>query len=383
MAHHAAGSATKCLARRSPAVLIFFDLPIEAKSIFTGEPVLIGQHSLVYREYVFPRDRQCHRELPTRLRWRIAGLLALLFLLLVCRPAAAQVSVATYGAKGDGVTDDTAAIQAGINAVCGTGGGALVLPAPKNFYRVSQPQLPSKAPVFSTPFPDCAHLLIRGEGGRHQLPQFPFPAMTSIVASPGPNPNDAPVFAPTSYTTLENLSISGRNQAVSLYDTINVSFRNVCMSVPTTGRPDNTPLKITNSFWIWYKGGCLMANGSATIPIVIFSGEKSFSGEAPLDGLITMEDIVAAGGGMRYIQRVNQWGTAGNFVFRNITIEDSATDILSFTTENGGSFSEFESLTFDHVSTSDAQGLGAVLSINAPSMPMHFVFMNHVCTLFS
>jgi len=298
-----------------------------------------------------------------------------------------RVDVTAYGAKGDGVTDDTAAIQAAINAACQTsaagGGGSVFFPAPTAAYKVLQPQTPSTAPVFSTLGPGCTGLHLEGGNvaGTNQVQQFAFAPMVAINVVAGSSPNAAPVFAATSSMTFENLSIAGSNQAVLLYDTINVSFRNVCLGANITGQTDNTPLKITNSFWIWYKGGCLMANGSTTVPIVIFSGETPMTGEAPLDGLITMEDIVAAGGGMQYIQRVTQSGTGGNFVFRNITLEDSATDALSFSAQGGATFGAFQSITFDHVTTSDAANpTTAMLSVNAASLTVSGVYMNHVFT---
>jgi hypothetical protein len=330
----------------------------------------------------------------------LIGLLLGTFLLIGATPVRGQdrpeppltrsrtnINVMTFGAKGDGVTDDTKAIQAAISEACRSstegGGGSVFFPTPRNFYKVMQPQLPSTLPVFPTTGQCMGLHLVGGNTSKiHELPQFPFAPMVAIETTAGPHPNDAPVFALSSYVTVENLSIAGFNQAVSLYWTINVSFRNVCLSVPgTTGMTDNTPLKISNSFWIWFKGGCLMANGSSKTPIVIFSGEKPLGGEAPLDGLITMEDITAAGGGMQYIQRVTQFGTAGNFVFRNITIEDAATDVLAFSAQNGAKFGAFTSITFDHVNTSDAENPStAVLSVNANTLTISGVYMNHVFT---
>jgi hypothetical protein len=287
---------------------------------------------------------------------------ALIAILLSTSSVFAQVSAL----KGDGVTDDTVALSNAIATTCAKG-GSLWLPPPSVAYKVTR--------TLPTPGPQCMGLHVIGgnSAGRQQLDQFSFAPMVPIQM-------DAqfagPIFELTSYITLENLDIKGYNQAVYIRDTIDVSFRNVCMSaIGNTGMRDNTPLKITNSFWMWFKGGCLMINGSGTTPIVIMSGEESMNGEAPLDGLITIEDVVAAGGGMKYIQRVTQWGTAGNLVFRNITIEDIQTDILSMTTENGARFGEFEAITFDHVTTTDGVPV-AVLSTHDPSLTVKGLFLN-------
>ncbi len=48
-----------------------------------------------------------------------------------------NVKAAAYGAKGDGITDDTAAIQAAIDAVKAAGGGIVFLP--KGIYKISAP----------------------------------------------------------------------------------------------------------------------------------------------------------------------------------------------------------------------------------------------------
>ena len=52
---------------------------------------------------------------------------------------ALPVCVTDFGAKGDGVTDDTAAIQAAIDATIKRGGGKITFPYTPNGYRIASP----------------------------------------------------------------------------------------------------------------------------------------------------------------------------------------------------------------------------------------------------
>lgn len=77
--------------------------------------------------------RGARRQVDPRPRRHGAALLALLLGAAARGDAAGVFSVRDYGAAGDGVTNDSAAVRAAIAAVTAAGGGTLLLPAPYVF----------------------------------------------------------------------------------------------------------------------------------------------------------------------------------------------------------------------------------------------------------
>jgi hypothetical protein len=300
-----------------------------------------------------------------------------------------RVDVTAFGAKGDGVTDDTGAIQSAITFVCNaflsnTGGGSIYFPP--GVYMVSQPQLPSTAAIFPLPCPGLHFLGGNGSGHATGGAQFNRAPQTRIVANNGgSSPNAAAMFSmtgPTSVTdTFENLTLNGLNQAISIYTSNENVLRNVCLTTTATGQTDNAPLKITNTFWFYMDGGCLQT-ASGSLPLALLTGETSLAGEAPLVGLAYFTSVQGAGGGFEYIQRVNTTGSGpGNFVFRNMpAIEDSNMSFFTITnaTGNPGSLAlpQFSEITFDNASTSDAGvTTNAVLEMNSSGTVLNGVYI--------
>ena len=256
------------------------------------------------------------------------------------------IDVTAHGADPAGAADSTAAIQAAINAACASPGGTVYLPA--GSYRVLQPQTPSTSPVFKYPT-GCVGLTLQGGSSRQAISlQFARPPMTSIGVSIGTSPNMAPVFllngtGSGEAVTFRDLEINGYNQAVQIYNLSNIAFDHVCLSNQYTGQglrtgstdtTDNAALAVYNTFWIWFRDGCLVPAATTTHPTVpsavfAFVG-KGLQGNL---GLFEFRDIVLSGGGfvMDCRDSAECPNGGGNIFFDDVFMENA---VMPFYTVN-------------------------------------------------
>jgi hypothetical protein len=283
--------------------------------------------------------------------------------------------VTDYGAVNDpnGVVDDTAGIQAAMNAVCADqtkflGGITPVLFFPPGIYPVQQPQLPSTNSPLDIP---CTFSM-QGAGlsGGAQFGEMAHGAW--ILVKPGPNPNAAALmtFRYPVRPVISNLTIEGYNQAVAIIGTAPNVFEDVCLSASATGMPDNTPLKVTDTFWIFFTNGCLEAIGSKEVPVALFTAEDLGPDFPRTVGSVYFTNVITAGGGFQYIQRVapNQ-GPPGGWVFRNVAME-IVRDIFTISqTCTGCTNWIFSNITFDTVESSDSDCPAcSIINLNAPDV---------------
>ena len=295
-----------------------------------------------------------------------------------------DVTASPYGAKGDGVTDDTSAIQAAINAACvstssTTGGGIIYFPSQGlTGYKVSQPQGGSGliTPVFNIP---CGGLTFRGGGERSNGgAQFGTAPQSAIASTPGANPTAGPIFGfgvayntsanPNNGMTLEDLYVIGYNQAVANMGNQNTTLRNVNLTVQTTGftgsgttYTDNVVM-VTNGFWLrWIEG--TFGNGNVLLAL-------DNSGAGPYDA--DFEDLIITASQFVASVRQNVAQIAGTWNFRNITREGAIAgqDFVTVRNDTGNSCSTalagVQDITLDHLIDADATTSSlAVISFNA------------------
>jgi hypothetical protein len=281
-----------------------------------------------------------------------------------------RVDVTAYGAKGDDSTDDTAAIQAAITAACSTPSSRPTVFFPPGTYLVSQTQSPSTSPIFTT----CSLLHLEGSssGGGAQFMSAP---ETQIQVRAGTSPSAAPVFSfasPQNEVTVENLVIDGYNQAVFVSGG-GVRFQNVCLAVGSpTGMVHNTAVEIADTLWVWFNGGCLQTS-SGTVPDAMIVNDTA----AATTGLIYFQNGIWSGGGVQYVGSANTTsGIAGNFIFRNITLENCGSDFFNLSTSSGV-VTNVSAMTLDHVVASDCTGAGALVNFNIPGAILSGVSIVH------
>ncbi|HTU32375.1 MAG TPA: glycosyl hydrolase family 28-related protein [Candidatus Acidoferrum sp.] len=279
-----------------------------------------------------------------------------------------RVDVTAYGADPTGTTDSTVAITNAAAAACNAGS---TLNFPPGTYILTQPQLPSTSPVIPIP---CGHINIAGSGDHGTAQSGEPPQAKLAVTNVGSSPNSAPVFAfkyPTNTggITIQDLQVSGYNQAVSFYATPTIELKNVCATAQSTGLTDNVPLKVTNVSGFEMTGGCLDSGGTS-LPMALFTGEAALGSEATVSTYVHMEHVRGSGGNFQYIQRADASGaTPGNFVFDDVTPLASETDFLTVTNATGDlgqtAMPQFGPVFVLNSSMPEATGSGAVINFNS------------------
>jgi pectate lyase-like protein len=298
--------------------------------------------------------------------------------------------VTTYGAKGDGQTDDTSAIQKAIDVACvATNGGRGEIYFPPGYYLVSQKQTPTPITVPDLSVaPTCSGLYFYGGSNneRRMWPQFAQAPQAVIQVRRGANPNGSPVFLLEQgsepgatqggqQSKFENLSINGYNEAVWVLSAVNVRFKNCALSVPTTGAADNAALKVTDTFWFYFTDGSLQTS-STGVPVAMFTGEDYSFETSPSVGLVTFRDVITTGGPFFYDQRQSTANQPGNFIFDNVTMEQggSGTPFLSIKCEKGSVCNMWGPLMALNDSVSDGNPGAPFLEISGFNLvDAHFV----------
>ena len=106
------------------------------------------------------------------------------------------INVFDFGAKGDGVADDTAAIQAAIDFAARRGGGKILFPYTKGGYRVASPAI---SEIDGKPV--RAQLVIPADAGNIQLEgEMPCRLLNSYIVRPIESVKDN--FSPTVFGTM-------------------------------------------------------------------------------------------------------------------------------------------------------------------------------------
>lgn len=274
-----------------------------------------------------------------------------------------------YGADPNGFVDSTSAITAAIAAECATG-GPVNLPAGN--FKVTQAQTGSSAIDAIFPIPAGCNspngFQISGMGnGYAATAQFEIPPTTRITVVPGANPSMGPIFgigANTASAHISGLALVGYNQDIAVTNTAIAQIDHVATYVQNTGQgiqtgagfqADNVGIAVYNSFWVWMDHNVFGNGGmNATIPTLLLAGTNT--GGRSNTGLIYVTNSIFTGGAIMWDQRAPQGANPGNFVFRDITVENGGTQ--PFFTANqeaagGGTLGQIE---FTNIGLSDFIG---------------------------
>lgn len=271
--------------------------------------------------------------------------------------------VTAYGAKGDGVTHDTAAVQAAIVAACAAQGTVFF---PSGNYIIDQTQGASTVPdlVPGTGCNGAGHgLYILGQGsngaGGSFVPQ------SRITVSLGASPSLAPLFGVTNSggtygvgtSRIENMMLSCYNQCFANVSGGNTKLINDTMFMGNATQvncsasgciTDSAPVAFYGSLENYIEGGTYSNTSTAGCPtahcpsIVLATDVASHA-----SGLIFLKDNILFGQVLD--EGLTSPGAGWGFVAMHNTIFEALGNQPAFETINFGSVTSFASLTMDGI----------------------------------
>lgn len=239
------------------------------------------------------------------------------------------VDVRTFGAKGNGVADDTTAVQSAINSL-GDKGGTVLLKGNFVIGNLTFASVRSKWLVLSLEgsmklkttlnLPSLVALVGKGGGTPVQFQNMP--SATLI-----PPPGNVPTIKRTGiggYGYIANISIhSPAGPGILLQNGALAYLENI-------GIIGASPIVIDGFFWVWIKNSSILSTlpGDASIYVTTTPG-LSFQ-----SGIVYIQDLVIAGAGIKVAAKTPVNGQ-GAMEIRNVTYETGRNAFLTLDGRNG------------------------------------------------
>lgn len=236
------------------------------------------------------------------------------------------VDVRAFGAKGDGVTDDT---QAFIDAItfAANNGGTVYVPAEKAIgYKITSTL--DLGAIMAAANVGNLHIVCGGSK-RHATFNSPPAAWIRLnqpVGQPGVLIDGAGVVR---NVTIENCVFAGGTNAgttgiVFKRNSGRLFLKDVTVAVGyNSSAAENHALIIEDTIWVKVFGGSYLVEGSpGTRPPIVLRGVDSTM--TNLVGLVDFENLVLAVGGILYEQMTTMNGSAGTYLLKEVVTENSA-----------------------------------------------------------